>query len=254
MNEQILKPNQIKDLRTSGNILSGALSEVASYVKPGISTMSLDEVAERSLRKQGALPSFKNYNVKGSGRFLSSLCVSINNELVHGIPKEDRVLKNGDIVSLDLGANYQGVFSDMALTIGVGKITDNDKKLIEVTKNALDRAIKFVVAGKTTGDLGNYIETYVKGAGYKVIRDLVGHGIGLSPHTDPQIPNFGEKGKGATLMEDMAIAIEPMVTTLDHHIKTARDGWTIMMQKGQKCAHFEHTVLITKNGTEIVTK
>ena len=254
MNEQILKPNQIKDLRTSGNILSGALSEVASYVKPGISTMSLDEVAERSLRKQGALPSFKNYNVKGSGRFLSSLCVSINNELVHGIPKEDRVLKNGDIVSLDLGANYQGVFSDMALTIGVGKITDNDKKLIKVTKNALDRAIKFVVAGKTTGDLGNYIETYVKGAGYKVIRDLVGHGIGLSPHTDPQIPNFGEKGKGATLMEDMAIAIEPMVATLDHHIKTARDGWTIMMQKGQKRAHFEHTVLITKNGTEIVTK
>jgi methionyl aminopeptidase len=173
----ILAKEQIADIRTSGKILSIALSEVISYTKPGITTMSLDEVAERSLRRQGALPSFKNYYIEGQNRFPASLCVSINDELVHGIPSSSKVLKDGDIVSLDLGANYKGMFTDMAVTVPVGKVTSADSKLISVTKNSLDEAIKFVRPGITNGDLGNFIEKFIIRSGYHVIRDLVGHGI-----------------------------------------------------------------------------
>jgi len=250
----ILSKEQIADIRISGKILSTALSEVLSYIKPGITTTSLDDIAERSLRRQGALPSFKNYHVEGAGRYPASLCVSVNDELVHGIPKENKFLKDGDIVSLDLGANFKGMFTDMAVTVPVGKISAADSKLILVTKNSLQEAIKFVRPGITTGDLGQMIEEYAKKQGFVVIHDLVGHGIGTAPHMDPQIPNFGEKGKGPKLVEDMAIAIEPMVTTIDNQIKTDKDNWTIRMQRGQRSAHFEHTILITKNGAEIITK
>ena len=234
--------------------MASALGETSSYIRPGITTLSLDEIAERALRRSGATPSFKNYFISGAGRFPASLCVSINEELVHGIPHFSRVLKNGDIVSLDLGANYKGIFTDMAVTCGVGKITSSDKKLIAITKNVLERAIKILKSGMQIGDFGNFIEDYIKNAGFVVIRDLVGHGVGLAPHTEPLVPNFGRKGKGPIIEEGMILAIEPMVSTLSHEIKTSRDGWTIKMADGQHCAHFEQTVLITKTGCEVITK
>jgi methionyl aminopeptidase len=251
---QVLNDKQIIDLRKSGEVLSSALKETLSYLKPGINTFSLDEVAERSLRRQGALPSFKNYYVAGSGRFPSSLCVSINSELVHGIPDTNKIIKDGDLVSLDLGANYNGMFSDMAITVGIGKISKKDQKLIEVTESVLRHAISQLHHGIKTGDLGNLIEKYVESHGYVSIHDLVGHGIGTSPHMEPQVPNFGKQGMGQEINNGMAIAIEPMVSVGDNRIKIDRDNWTIRMKNGQKCAHFEHTVLIYKNKVEIITK
>jgi len=251
---QILNHEQIIDLRKSGKILSTALKETLSYVKPGISTSSLDEVAERSLRRQGALPSFKNYYVAGSGRFPSSLCVAINSELVHGIPNPNKIVKDGDIISLDLGANYNGMFSDMAVTIGVGKISEKDQKMIDLTESVLKYAISQLYSGIKTGDLGNMIESYVETRGHVCIHDLVGHGIGTAPHMEPQIPNFGKKDTGQEIKNGMAIAIEPMVSIEDNRIKTDRDNWTIRMVNGQNCAHFEHTVLLYENKVEIITK
>ncbi len=249
-----LLPEQLTDFRKSGKILATALFEVANYVKPGVTTMTLDEIAERSLRRQGAQPSFKNYKTGDAPRFPASLCVSINDELVHGIPNEKRFIKDGDIISLDLGANYHGTFTDMAVTIPVGKISSNDKKLIDVTKNVLMEAIKYVKPGITTGDLGNFIDSYVKKQKLLVIRDFVGHGIGLQPHDEPQLPNFGQPGRGPILEVGMTIAIEPMVTSDDIEIKIAKDGWTVRMVRGQHSAHFEHTILITKSGAELITK
>jgi len=249
-----LLPEQLDDFRKSGKILSLALQEVNKYVKPGITTLTLDDIAERSLRRQGAIPSFKNYKSGDAPRFPAALCVSINNELVHGIPSEKRVLKAGDIVSLDLGANYRGTFTDMAITVPVGKISSKDKALIDVAKSSLAEAIKYVKAGITTGDLGFIIESFVKKNNMVVVRDFVGHGIGLQPHDEPQVPNFGQRGSGTKLEEGMAIAIEPMVTTKNPEVKIAKDEWTVLMRSGQNCSHFEHTVLITKTGCELITK
>jgi methionyl aminopeptidase len=249
-----LLPEQLADFRKSGRVLATALAETVSFVKPGITTMTLDDIAERSIRRQGGLPSFKNYKTGDAPRFPAALCISINDELVHGIPSDKKFLKNGDIVSLDLGVNYRGTFTDMAVTVPVGNVTADDRKLIDVTKNSLAEAIKFVKPGITTGDLGHMIETYVSKNNMLVIRDFVGHGIGLQPHDEPQIPNFGEPGHGAVLEEGMAICIEPMVTTGDVDIKIAKDGWTVRTAHGQRSAHFEHTLLINKAGAEIITK
>ncbi|MFA5157778.1 MAG: type I methionyl aminopeptidase [Patescibacteria group bacterium] len=249
-----LGKEQLADLRRSGHILATALKEVVSFVKPGITTLSLDEIAERSLRRQGAVPSFKNYKTGDGPAFPATLCVSLNDELVHGIPLKEKYLRDGDIVSLDIGANYKGTFTDMAVTLPVGKVSAKDKKIIEVTKNVLAEAIKFLKPGMTTGDLGFFIESYVKKQGLLVIRDFVGHGIGLAPHEDPQIPNFGQPKDGVVLEEGSTIAIEPMVVVGDIQVKIDKDGWTVRMLKGGRPAHFEHTVLITKTGTEIITK
>ena len=254
MTPLILNDIQITDLRKSGKILSSALIETLSYVKPGISTLSLDEIAEKSLRRQGALPSFKNYHIEGSGRFPASLCVSINDELVHGIPSSKKIIKHGDLVSLDLGANYKGMFTDMAVTIGVGQISASDSKLIETTKFALNQAIANLRSGMKTGDLGNLIENYINKSGFVGIHDLVGHGIGTAPHMEPQIPNFGRIGTGVELKNGMAIAIEPMVSISNNRVKTGRDNWTIRMENGLNCAHFEHTVLLINDKAEIITK
>jgi len=250
----ILTKEQLIDFRISGKILAIALSEVQNYIKPGITTMSLDEIAERSLRRQGAIPSFKNYKTGDAPRYPAALCVSINDELVHGIPSGGKILKNGDIVSLDLGANYQGTFTDMAATFPVGKISARDRRLIDITRNVLHEAIKFLKPGMKTGDLGNFIESYVSKNGLAVIRDFVGHGIGLAPHTDPQVPNFGQQKTGVALCEGMTIAIEPMVVKGNIDVKIDRDGWTVRMAHGQRSAHFEHTVLIGKSGAKIITK
>lgn len=235
------------NLKKSGEILSNAMREVVNFLKSGISTMALDEVAERSIRKQGALPSFKNYYVSGSGRFPASLCVSINDELVHGVPKEKRYVKEGDLVSLDLGASYKGMFTDMAVTLGVGKLSKNDANLVRVAKTALEKAINYIKPNTKTGDLGNFIENYIKSQGFVAIHDLVGHGIGEEPHMDPQIPNFGNKGSGQQIKNSMAIAIEPMVGITSNKIKLDRDRWTIKMLNKKNCAHFEHTIAIIDN-------
>lgn len=250
----VLSDEEIKKLRKSGKILASALEETISFVKAGISAESLNDIAEKALRREGATASFKNYFVKDSGRFPSALCVSINSELVHGIPNNKKVLKNGDIVSLDLGANYQGIFTDMAKTVAVGKTSAQNQKIISVTSNALMLAISSIDFEKTTGDIGNIIENYVLSEGFVVIKNLVGHGIGRSPHEDPQIPNFGKAGAGVKFVENSAYAIEPMIAIDNNQIITASDHWTIKMKNGKNCAHFEHTILLTKNGAEVITK
>ncbi|TSC95300.1 MAG: methionyl aminopeptidase [Candidatus Berkelbacteria bacterium Athens1014_28] len=250
----VLSSDEITKLRRSGKILAAALEETVSFVKAGISTEALNDIAEKALRREGATPSFKNYFIKGSGRFPSALCVSINSELVHGIPSSKRVLKQGDIVSLDLGANYQGIFSDMAKTVAVMKATAEDQKMIFVTNKALNLAVSSINPARTTGDIGNIIEKYVASEGFVVIKNLVGHGIGKAPHEDPQIPNFGKPGEGVKFQENCAYAIEPMVAIKNNKIITAPDHWTIKMKNGGNCAHFEQTILVTNDGAELISK
>ncbi len=250
-----LNSEEIQNLKTSGKILKTAVLEVENALKPGISTSKLNQIAESAIRKQGAKPSFLNYKAAASPPFPASLCVSINSKVVHGVPKEDEIIKEGDVVGLDLGCVYKGMYSDMAITKIAGAPKDPiHKKLVETTKEALNIGIKNVTVGGYTGDIGHAIQSYVESKGFNVVKALVGHGVGRSAHEDPQIPNFGEKGEGELLVENTAIAIEPMVAIGNSDIKTSDDGWTIETVDGSISAHFEHTVLITSKGAEVITK
>lgn len=250
-----LNKEEIALLKESGSILKKALLEVANKVRPGISSLSLDEIAEASIRSQGATPSFKNYNSGGGSPFPSALCVSINDEIVHGIPSAKKIIQEGDIVSLDLGANYKGLNTDMAITVIAGKPKSKlDEKLVRVTEQALKIGIAQAKAGKTTGDIGSAIEEYVHKEGFEVVRALVGHGIGKKVHDDPQIPNFGEPKSGFRLTPGIAIAIEPMVVAGGFEVTTAADGWAVSTFDGKKSAHFEHTVFIDAKKSEVVTQ
>lgn len=252
---QTLSKDDINNLKICGKILSESLNETVSLVKPGISAEYLNNFAEKQLRNSGARPSFLNYGSHGGKPFPASLCVSINDEIVHGIPLKDKIIRQGDIVGLDLGAEYKGVCTDMAITVIAGRSkNEQDVKLLNITKESLYLAIKQAVAGKNTGDIGYEIQNYVESKGFNVVRALVGHGIGKEPHMDPQIPNFGFKGQGEELIENTAIAIEPMVTAGSYDVKTKKDGWTVVLADGKKGAHFEHTVLITGSKPLIVTR
>lgn len=247
-----LSNEEIKNLKVSGKILSSALSEVVSAVKPGITGKTLNKIAEESIRRQGGKPSFLNYGEK-INPFPATICLSINDEVVHGIPF-GKTVRNGDIVSIDMGVEYRGIFSDMAKTTIAGDESNpSDMDLIKTTKEALSQGILNALPGKYSGDIGHEIEKFVLRHKYSVVKALVGHGIGRAPHQDPPIPNYGPKDSGTSLIPGMAIAIEPMVNVGTSDVITAPDGWTVKTYDGKNSAHFEHTILITKSKPLIIT-
>src|SRR3972149_7142819 len=244
----ILKSSQeIERIRTAGAVVAGALEELKRRSYPGITTRELDKRAEEFLIKKGGTPAFKGY--KG---YPDTICISINEEVVHGIPSE-RKLTEGDIVSIDIGVLLDGYYGDAAITLPVGRISSQAKHLLEVTEASLYKAIDISVIGKRVSDISNTIQCYVEGAGYSVVRDFVGHGIGRSLHEEPPVPNYGEPGKGPRLKAGMVLAIEPMVNMGGHELIILENGWTTVTKDGSLSAHFEHTVVITENGPLILT-
>lgn len=244
---------EIEIIREGGKILAKALAKTAEMVAPGISTYDLDQYAYKLIKEEGGKPAFLNYRPDGAPKaFPASLCTSVNGEIVHGIPKRNRILKEGDIVSLDLGLNYKGLFTDHAVTVACGVISKKDQQLLDATKRALEVGIWAAVGGATVGDIGHAIETFVNNR-YGIVRELSGHGVGIKIHEDPYIPNYGKAGKGQKLIPGMIIAIEPMLNLGKQNIVSAADDWTIETADGQKSAHFEHTVLITEGEPEILT-
>lgn len=250
----IKTPEQIKIIREGGKILAKVLSKVAKKVKPGISTFELDKYAFDFIKEEGSTPAFLNYKPEGaSSAFPASICISVNNEIVHGIPSKARILKEGDIVSLDLGIKYKGLFTDHAVTVPVGKISKRDQDLLDKTKEALEVGIWAAQGGSTVGDIGHAIESFVNRK-YGIVRELAGHGVGVKIHEDPYVPNYGKAGKGQKLIPGMIIAIEPMLNMGSDYITVADDEWTIKTADGSRSAHFEHTILITEGDAEILTK
>ncbi len=239
---------EIKIMAEAGKILAMVLKEIEKMAKPGITTQELDRAAEALILSMGAKPGFKGY-----GGFPCSLCASVNEEIVHGLPS-GRILKEGDIIGLDLGVLYKGYNSDMAVSLPVGKVSFEAKRLINVTKKALRLGIKKVKPGNTTGDIGNTIQRFVEDQGFSVVRELCGHGIGKELHEEPKIPNFGKRGGGEKLAEGMVICIEPMVTIGDYRLKKADDGYGYATRDNSLTAHFEHTIAVTKNGARILTE
>ena len=243
---------EIEIIAEGGKILHDILYKTAGLVKPGISTLELNEFAEKMIADVGGRPSFKGYGPK-KNPFPAGLCTSVNDEVVHGIPSRDVILKSGDIIGLDIGMEYKGLYTDTAITVGVGQISETAKKLIEVTKKSLDLAIKEVRPGAKIGDIGYVIQTLAEKNGFSPVRDLVGHGVGYEVHEDPAVPCFGKKGTGETLQEGMVLAIEPMVCEHEYFVNFDQDGWTIRTADGGLSAHFEHTIAVTKNGARILT-
>jgi len=245
----ILKSREeIERLRASNQIVAEVLECLKTLIQPGITTQDLDRYAEEMTLKKGAKPAFKGYM-----GYPSSLCVSVNSEVVHGIPS-DRVLKDGDIVSLDFGSYYQGYYGDSAMTIPVGNVSGNAKRLIDVTNEALYKGIAEARTKNRLGDISAAVQNHVERAGFSVVRDFVGHGIGRKLHEEPQIPNFGIQGRGIALKAGMVFAIEPMVNEGTYHVKVMKDGWTVVTLDGKLSAHFEHTVAITEDGPDILSK
>jgi methionyl aminopeptidase len=247
---------EIDILRQGGEHHADILRTLAGMVVPGMSTLTLEEECLRLIREKGDKPAFLGYQPAGARRpFPASLCVSINDEIVHGIPNEaERLLREGDIVSLDLGIIHKNLITDAAITIGVGAIDDEARNLLRLTEEALRRGIEAARPGNTVGDIGYAIAQSVEGSGFSLAEDLAGHGVGYAVHEDPFVPNFGKPGKGEKLVPGMVIAIEPMINTGKADIKFGKDGYTIYTKDGSRSAHFEHTVVITETGNIILTK
>ena len=239
---------QVEKMRASAKITKETLDLIEQHIKPGVTTAHLDKIAYDYITSKGAQPNFLNYN-----GFPSSICTSVNDEVVHGIPSKHQVLKEGDIISIDMGAVLDGWHSDAARTFGVGKISDEAQKLIDVTRESFFEGLKYLKHGAKLGDVSSAIQQYVEAHGYGVVRDLVGHGIGRSLHEDPSVPNFGTAGHGIRLAAGMTLAIEPMVTEGHYKVCVLDDDWTIVTDDGSLAAHYENTVLITKDGYEILT-
>ncbi len=235
-------------MRKAGAIVAQILEEMAQMAVPGATTGDLDRFAEARTKELGAIPAFKGYH-----GFPASVCISVNDEVVHGIPSFKRALKEGDIVGLDFGVICDGWYGDSARTVGVGKISKPAQQLIEVTKEGLSRGIQQCREGNRVFDIGHAVQNYVEGFGYGVVREFVGHGIGRALHEDPQVPNYGPKGKGLGLKVGMVLAIEPMINAGSHEVKVLGDGWTAVTVDRSLSAHFEHTVAITPRGPEILT-
>lgn len=250
---------EIEILREGGKRLAEILKKIAEKVAPGISTQELNDLAENLIRKGGDEPAFLNYKPEGAPRpYPASLCVSVNNEVVHGIPSKNKILKEGDIVSLDLGIKHRGLFTDSAITVPVGKITRNAQKLLNDTKESLMIGIAEARAGQRVGDIGYAIESFLQNKNtakkYGIVRELSGHGVGRAIHEDPYIPNFGKKGTGEMLREGMVIALEPMVNLGGDDVIFDDDGYTVRTADASISAHFEHTILITDKEAEILTQ
>lgn len=239
---------EIRIMAEGGKILATVLKEIEKQAKPGVTTMDLDRAAEALILSYGAKPAFK-----GHQGFPYSLCASVNETIVHGFPS-DYILKEGDIIGLDLGVLYRGYNTDAASTIAIGKISFDAKRLIMATKKALKRGIKKVMPGNTIGDIGNTVQRYAEGQGFSVVRDLCGHGIGRDLHEDPRIPNYGKRRSGETLKEGMVICIEPMLAAGDFRLKKAKDGYGFATKDNSLSAHFEHTIAVTKNGSRVLTE
>lgn len=246
---------EIKILSGGGKILASILDKVSKKVKPGINTKSLDNLAYELIKKAGGEPAFLNYIPRGeSGPYPASLCVSINDEVVHGIPSEKRILNEGDIVSLDLGMKYQNLFTDMAVTVGVGSISEANQDLIDATKVCLYDGIDELKSGAPIGNYGFKVLNIAQSSGYDVVRILVGHGVGYAPHEEPDIPNWGKIGQGMILKDGMVLALEPMVCKGKGDVVIDEDGWTWRTEDGLNSAHFEHTVVIEGDNPRILTK
>ena len=244
----IKSPREIELMREAGRILAKTHEELAKNLRPGMSTWDIDHMGEEIIRSYGCIPSFKNYN-----GYPASICVSVNDEVVHGIPHKEHFLDEGDIVSLDAGVIYKGYHSDAARTYGIGEIDDDAKKLIEVTRQSFFEGIKFAKAGNHLNDISAAIQKYAESFGFGVVRDLVGHGIGSHLHEDPEIPNFARKRKGILLQPGMTLAIEPMITEGSYEVVWLDDDWTVMTEDGGWAAHYENTILITDGEPEILS-
>jgi len=244
----IKSARELAYMRQAGRIVAETLAVLQERIRPGIVTAELDSLAYKVITEHNAVPSFKGYR-----GFPASLCVSINEEVVHGIPGK-RVLCEGDIVSLDVGAIYQGYHGDAAITLGVGRISEEAARLIEVTAGALQAAIAQARAGHRLGDISWTIQHYAESRGFSVVRQYVGHGIGREMHEDPQVPNFGQRGRGVKLRPGMTLALEPMVNMGDWHTRVLPNNWTVVTEDGKLSAHFEHTIAITARDPEILTK
>lgn len=242
---------ELERLRASADLVSRTLAEVARHIAPGVTTAALDAVAETFIRDHGAVPAFKGYRVGGLV-FPSTLCTSVNDVVVHGIP-EDRPLEEGDLVSVDCGVVLDGFYGDSAFTFGVGTVSAERAHLCRITYEALHRGLEQAVSGRRLGDIGQAVQDHCEAAGYGVVRDLVGHGIGRRLHEDPQVPNFGRRGTGRKLKPGMTLCIEPMVNRGTHAVETDADGWTVRTADGQASAHYEHMVAIHRGRPEILT-
>lgn len=248
--------SEIERLRIGGPMTAAILRQVAAAVAVGVTTKSLDELAHRLVLEAGSKPAFLHYKPAGADRpFPATLCISVNDEVVHGIPSK-RTLKNGDIVVLDLGVNYQGVFLDHAVTVGVGKVSVKDAELMAATEESLNLAIATIdhSGPRTVGDIGQAVQSYIKECRLTVVRDLSGHGVGRAIHEDPYIPNYGKQGRGEKLVPGMVIAIEPIISRGTEELVLHNDGYTLSTADGSHAAHFEHTVLITEEGVEVLTQ
>ncbi|MFA6324649.1 MAG: type I methionyl aminopeptidase [Candidatus Paceibacterota bacterium] len=250
----IKTPEEIEIIREGGKRLATILHNVKDIIKPGISTFELDQYAFKLITDMGDYPAFLKYKPEGAENpYPASLCVSVNEEVVHGIPKKDKILKEGDIVSIDLGLRHKGLYTDMAITVGVGEISGGSKKLLEVTEKALRVGIDAARCGNRIGDISHAIESFARPHKYGIVEILAGHGVGKAVHEDPYIPNFGKAGTGAKLEKGMVIALEPMLNNGTKNLVLEKDGWTFRTADKKKSAHFEHTILITNDEPEILT-
>ena len=239
---------ELRLMREAGKISQEALLKAGEAVRPGVSTFELDKIVRTTIEKAGAIPNFLGY-----GGFPASACISVNNVVIHGIPSKKQILKEGDIVSIDAGALYEGFNGDNAWTFPCGKISEEAQKLLDATRESLFEAIKMAQPGNRVGDIGSTVQRYVEARNYSVVRDFVGHGVGAKLHEDPSVPNYGTPGRGVRLLPGMTIAIEPMVNAGGHEVTVLGDGWTTVTRDGRLSAHFEHTIAITPDGPVILT-
>lgn len=244
----IRTPKEIAKMRRSGVALRGVLDALKDCIAAGMSTMDLEKLAEQKIAEAGAVAAFKGYH-----DYPCVLCTSVNNEVVHGIPSARRILREADVVSIDCGLIIDGYYADSAITLPVGKISAAAQSLLDATERSLDAAIGAVKAGATLGDVGAAVQEVAESAGFSVVREFVGHGIGTQMHEEPQIPNYGRRGQGIKLREGMVLAIEPMVNAGKHTVRVLEDGWTAVTVDGSLSAHFEHTVAVGQHGAEVLT-
>jgi len=240
-------PREIETMRRSGQITAAVLTELLKAVRPGMSTADLDEIAERRIREQGGIPTFKGYH-----GFSASICTSVNDEVVHGIPG-GRVLRDGDLLSIDIGTTLDGYVSDSAATVGVGNISRAAARLLDVTQECLMIGVSRMQRGNHVGDIGAAVAEHAERNGYGVVRELVGHGVGREMHEEPQVPNYGNPGTGMELRPGLVLAVEPMITQGDYRVNVLADGWTVVTADGKLAAHFEHTIAVTDRGPKILT-
>lgn len=241
--------SEIEKMKRPNLIVAEVLNEMEAKIRPGISTAELDKLAEEIIRKRGARPAFKGYR-----DFPATLCTSLNEQVVHGIPSRNVILKDGDIISIDVGAECEGWFGDSARTFPVGKIPADEERLLTVTRECLESAVKLMVEGNRLSDIGNAVQVHAESNGFSVVRDYVGHGIGRQMHEQPQVPNYGSPGRGPNLRSGMVLAIEPMINMGTWETEVLEDGWTVVTADGMKSAHFEHTVAVTDNGPLVLSK